>query len=75
MLEFNESTFFRAGSSVQGSIPVNAYNAPITTVKMNGTNFLPWPQSMKLTTMGRGKWGYITWLTKTPNLDYFTYSK
>ncbi|XP_019055115.1 PREDICTED: uncharacterized protein LOC109115470 [Nelumbo nucifera] len=32
----------------------------ITTVKLDGTNFLEWSQSAKLTITGRGKLGFIT---------------
>ncbi|XP_010248042.1 PREDICTED: signal peptide peptidase-like 2 [Nelumbo nucifera] len=41
----------------------------ITTVKLDGTNFLEWSQFAKLTITGRGKLGFITGKEVKPNLE------
>ncbi|XP_019055733.1 PREDICTED: uncharacterized protein LOC109115804 [Nelumbo nucifera] len=46
-----------------------------TTVKLDGTNFLEWSQSAKLTIEGRGKLGFITSKEVKPKPEDPNYSK
>ena len=51
-------------------------NSPIqiTTIRLNGDNFLRWSQSVRMYIRGRGKIGYITGETEEPDLDDPTYA-
>lgn len=55
MSDVSESSSTRAISDVSGNSPIETYSASITTVKLEGTNFLTWSQSAKLTIRGCGK--------------------
>lgn len=55
MSEVSETTSSRVGSNAHGVGQVETYSAPITTMKLDGSNFLPRLQSAKLIIMGRGK--------------------
>ncbi|KAL5768068.1 hypothetical protein ACOSQ2_014851 [Xanthoceras sorbifolium] len=46
----------------------------ITTIHLNGDNFLRWSQSVRMYIRGRGKIGYLTGETKKPNLEDPTYA-
>ncbi|XP_019051660.1 PREDICTED: aminopeptidase M1-like [Nelumbo nucifera] len=47
----------------------------VTTVKLDGTNYLAWPQSVKIHICSRGKWGFISRSKKAPLEDDPTYEK
>nr|XP_024926670.2 uncharacterized protein LOC112490678 [Ziziphus jujuba var. spinosa] len=46
----------------------------ITTIRLNGDNFLRWSQSVRMYIRGRGKIGYITRDTKKPDVNDPTYA-
>lgn len=73
--DVSETTSSQVGSSVSGVGSTEVYSTPITVVKLDGTNYITWSQPVKLTTMSRGKWGYITEETKAPNSTDPTYAK
>lgn len=54
---------------------METYSSPITTVKLDGTNFFTWSQSAKISIRGGGKWRYISGDTKAPTRDDPTYAK
>ena len=41
----------------------------ITTIHLNGDNFLRWSQSVRMYIRGRGKMGYLTGKKKAPAVD------
>ncbi|KAG6480118.1 hypothetical protein ZIOFF_063596 [Zingiber officinale] len=54
-------------SSESTTIPQSSsHPAQITTIKLNGDNFLRWSQSVKMYIRGRGMMGYLTGEKKTP---------
>lgn len=50
-----------------------SHSIQITTIKLNGENFLRWSQSVCMYIRGRGKIGYLTGETKEPAADDTTY--
>ena len=50
-----------------------SHSIQITTIKLNGENFLRWSQSVRMYIRGRGKIGYLTGETKEPAADDATY--
>lgn len=46
----------------------------ITTIRLNGDNFLRWSQSVRMYLRGRGKIGYITGDSKQPDVNDNTYA-
>ena len=46
----------------------------ITTIRLNGDNFLRWSQSVRMYLRGRGKIGYITGESKQPDVNDKTYA-
>ncbi|KAG6521029.1 hypothetical protein ZIOFF_018095 [Zingiber officinale] len=55
-------------SSESTTIPQSSsHPTQITTIKLNGDNFLRWSQSVKMYIRGRGMMGYLTGEKKTPS--------
>ncbi|RVW43202.1 hypothetical protein CK203_089733 [Vitis vinifera] len=46
-----------------------SHSIQITTIRLNGDNFLRWPQSVRMYIRGRGKMGYLTGEKKAPAVD------
>ena len=46
-----------------------SHSVQITTIKLNGDNFLRWSQSVRMYIRGRGKMGYLTGDKKAPKAD------
>ena len=46
----------------------------ITTIHLNGDNFLHWSQSVRMYIQGQGKIGYLTEDKKAPGKEYLTYA-
>lgn len=55
MSEVSETKSSREGSITPSGGQTKAYSAPITIVKLDGTNFQPCSQSAKVTIVDRGK--------------------
>ncbi|PIA38054.1 hypothetical protein AQUCO_02900119v1 [Aquilegia coerulea] len=66
-----------SGSETGANIPVSMDNPSlqITTVKLDGQNFLIWALSARMYIAGRGKIGYLTSDAKVPESTDTTYSK
>ncbi|XP_073041799.1 uncharacterized protein [Primulina eburnea] len=47
----------------------DSHHVQITTIKLNGDNFLRWSQSVRMYIRGRGKMGYLTGDKKAPSED------
>ena len=45
---------------------VDSHSIQITTIRLNGDNFLRWSQAVRMYIRGRGKMGYLTGETKAP---------
>lgn len=75
MSDMSDSSSIRIVGGASGSIPMEIYSSPITTVKFDDTNYLTWSQSVKISIRGCGKWGYISGDTKAPKRDDPTYVK
>ena len=52
----------------------DSHSILITTIRLNGNNFLCWSQSVRMYIRGRGKIGYLTGDTKAPDLKDTTYT-
>ena len=50
-------------------IPANSHTIQITTIRINGDNFLPWSQSVRMYIRGQGKIGYLTGDKVAPSKD------
>ncbi|KAL5813385.1 hypothetical protein ACOSQ3_024146 [Xanthoceras sorbifolium] len=50
------------------------YSVQITTIRLNGDNFLRWSQSVRMYIRGRGKIGYLTGEKKEPKSEDSAYS-
>ncbi|KAL9457224.1 hypothetical protein AB3S75_006295 [Citrus x aurantiifolia] len=46
-----------------------SHSVQITTIRLNGDNFLRWYQSVRMYIRGRGKMGYLTGEKKAPAVD------
>ena len=46
-----------------------SHSVQITTIRLNGDNFLRWSQSVWMYIRGRGKMGYLTGEKKAPEVD------
>ena len=46
-----------------------SHSVQITTIRLNGDNFLRWSQSVRMYIRGRGKMGYLTGEKKAPAVD------
>ncbi|KAJ9700568.1 hypothetical protein PVL29_006057 [Vitis rotundifolia] len=46
-----------------------SHSIQITTIRLNGDNFLRWSQSVRMYIRGRGKMGYLTGEKKAPAVD------
>ncbi|XP_074364949.1 uncharacterized protein LOC141705998 [Apium graveolens] len=53
---------------------VESYPVQITSIRLNGDNFVRWSQSVRMYIRGRGKIGYLTGETKKPASTDLTYS-
>ena len=59
-------------STPAAAIPVktsNSHSVQITTIRLNGDNFLRWSQSVRMYIRGQGKIGYITGDKKAPAVN------
>ena len=56
------------GGQVNGDLVGSNMSFLLTTHKLNGRNYLEWPQSVKLPTDGRGKLGHLTGEVTRPAL-------
>ena len=48
---------------------LESHSVQITTICLNGDNFLRWSQSVRMYIRGRGKMGYLTGEKKAPAVD------
>ncbi|RVW29625.1 hypothetical protein CK203_100964 [Vitis vinifera] len=48
---------------------LESHSVQITTIRLNGDNFLRWSQSVRMYIRGRGKMGYLTGEKKAPAVD------
>ncbi|KAL6312310.1 hypothetical protein AAG906_004931 [Vitis piasezkii] len=51
-----------------------SHSVQITTIRLNGDNFLRWSQSVRMYIRGRGKMGYLTGEKKAPVVDDSNYA-
>lgn len=51
-----------------------SHSVQITTIRLNGDNFLRWSQSVRMYIRGRGKMGYLTGEKKAPAVDDQNYA-
>ena len=61
----NESTKIPATIPAK-TISSDSHSVQITTIRLNGDNFLRWSQSVRMYMKGRGKMGYLTGEKKAP---------
>lgn len=52
----------------------DSHSVQITSIRLNGDNFLRWSQSVRMYIRGRGKIGYLTGDKKTPTPQDPTYA-
>ena len=53
---------------------LESHSVQITTICLNGDNFLRWSQSVRMYIRGRGKMGYLTGEKKAPVVDDLNYA-
>lgn len=70
--EIGESGIASEASNNGLSLDIQCDNssAQITTIKLDGTNYLEWFKSMKMYISGRGKFGYISGYVVEPSIFY-----
>ena len=52
----------------------DSHSVQITTIRLNGDNFLRWSQSVRMYIRGRGKIGYLTGDKKEPAKENSTHA-
>ena len=57
-----------------GNFYFHSHSFQITTIRLNGSNFLRWSQAVRLYIRGRGKIGYLTGKTTEPEKTDATYA-
>ena len=65
----SESTSVPANTSEVTKTHSDSHSIQITTIRLNGENFLRWSQSVRMYIRGRGKMGYLTGEKKAPEED------
>lgn len=64
------TTFQNTPSSKKPADPImtnaDSHSVQITTIRLNGDNFLRWSQAVRMYIKGRGMMGYLTGETKAP---------
>ena len=75
MLDVTQESTPAIPNMVESSkITTESHPVQITTIRLNGENFLRWSQSVRMYMRGRGKMGYLTGEKKTPKEDDPTYA-
>ena len=68
----SDNTSVIASSKIGGS-STKSHPVQITTIRLNGDNFLRWSQAVRMYIRGRGKMGYLTGEKKPPAEDDAAY--